>query len=192
MSCITVSSSTKETIIKSPFPSIIGSSDASRDNSVLCHQMWLSSNLVSVSKLVDIYFAMLQQFSKLDILHYRVLITYWQALLQCPHVFLYLVLICWPSFTSWALAVPDQRFKICANARERGSTARSEDWPPTTDPSIVLTRSPSASQGWGCCCCHHHCHQYGPGPSLGMCSQANCLACTLTTAHCDIGLSQPA
>ena len=69
MSCITVSSSTKETIIKSPFPSIIGSSDASRDNSVLCHQMWLSSNLVSVSKLVDIYFAMLQQFSKPEILN---------------------------------------------------------------------------------------------------------------------------
>ena len=57
MSCITVSSSTKETIVKLPFSSIIGSSDASHDNSVLCNQMWSSLNLISVSKLVDIYFA---------------------------------------------------------------------------------------------------------------------------------------
>ena len=71
MSCITVSSSTKETIVKLPFSSIIGSSDASHDNSVLCNQMWSSLNLISVSKLVDIYFAMLQQFSQLGIFNYK-------------------------------------------------------------------------------------------------------------------------
>ena len=114
--------------------------------------------------------------------------------------FFYLVIICWQSFTSWAPAVPGQRFKMCVSAPEMGSMTRSADRHPPwilassshTDPPLSRALATAATIAASAAAVTIITTNLDPGPSLGVCSQANCLARTLATAHSATGLSQHA
>ena len=58
-----------ENNFKTPSSSVICSSKASYENSVILYLTWWSLNLISISKPVDIGFAMLQRFSKAEFLN---------------------------------------------------------------------------------------------------------------------------
>lgn len=127
----------KRKLILKSSPLIIISSDASYENSVLFCEMWQLLNLISISKLMGICFAMLLQFSKPEILNYKE--YYLLPSRLYGHVdgyFFNFVIILLIKFYHLSFKNSWPRFRICANVPETASMQSEANQPPARDPGF--------------------------------------------------------